>query len=68
MGRISGILIVPVINEDSGSTYQCIIEVEGEIVLSSLQTSLYVGGEITTDTHVQVQTGLYLESSDSFIQ
>ena len=45
MGYITGILITPVRVEDSGSTYQCKVEVNGEEVLSSLQITLYVGGE-----------------------
>ena len=44
-GYITGILITPVRVEDSGSTYQCKVEVNGEEVLSSLQITLYVGGE-----------------------
>ena len=42
--HITGILIIPVSMEDSGSTYQCVLEVNGEVVLSSVQSTLYVGG------------------------
>ena len=46
-GHITGLLILSVRIEDSGSTYQCVVEVNGERVLSSVQTTLYVGGEST---------------------
>lgn len=44
-GHITGILLDSVTRMDSGSTYQCVVEINGETVLSSLQTTLYVGGE-----------------------
>ena len=47
--HITGILIVPVSMEDSGSTYQCVLEVNGEVVLSSVQATLYVGGMYMTE-------------------
>ena len=43
--HITGILLSPVMRVDSRTTYQCVIEVNGERVLSSLQTTLYVGGK-----------------------
>ena len=52
-GHIAGILIVSVRTEDSGSIYQCVVEINGERKLSSLSTTLFVGG-----THVQY---LYME-------
>lgn len=42
--RIAGILIVPVKSEDSGSVYQCVVEINGRRELSSLPTTLFVGG------------------------
>jgi hypothetical protein len=42
--HITGILIVPVKTEDSGSIYQCVVERNGELLLSSQQTTLFVGG------------------------
>ena len=53
--HVTGILIVPVMLSDSGSTYQCAVDVNGEIVLSSLQTTLYVGGTVArVSLHVHV--------------
>ena len=49
--HITGILIIPVSMEDSGSTYQCVLEVNGEVVLSSVQATLYVGGMYTCMTY-----------------
>ena len=51
--HITGILLVPVTRVDSGTTYQCVIEVNGEAVLSSLQTTLYVGGEKEKEFEIQ---------------
>ncbi len=43
--KVIGIIVGPTKEEDTGNTYHCEIHRGDEVIVQSVQTTLYVGGE-----------------------